>query len=182
MITHLLRHTRSCMFTLALSLHAHSQRVADRVNNTNPTILAAAEAIVANIPNADCSHTITVQQAVLTPATGYTVVFADILDQTKACHYDFFLAKSWPHFYVSQVYATSQQFEVKALGATYPPASATPADDPSTSTAGSPSGSSTGSGASASSTSTNKSNGAFATFEVSAAGVLAVVGAAIGML
>ncbi|KAI0249751.1 hypothetical protein BJV78DRAFT_1276034 [Lactifluus subvellereus] len=134
------------------------------VNNTNPTILAAPEAIVANIPNADCSHSITLQQAVLTPATGYTVIFADILDQTK-------------------IYAVSKPFEVKALGATYPSASATPADDPLTSTAGAASGSSTASGASASSTSnTNKSNGAFATFEVSAAGVLAALGAAIGML
>jgi len=134
------------------------------VNNTNPTILSAPEAIVANIANADCSHSITTQQAALTPATGYTVIFADILDQTK-------------------VYAVSQQFEVKALGATYPPASATPADDPLTSAAGAASGSSTASGASASSTNgTNKSNGAFATFEVSAAGVLAALGAAIGML
>ncbi|KAH9171077.1 hypothetical protein EDB89DRAFT_1811791, partial [Lactarius sanguifluus] len=102
------------------------------VNNTNPTILAAAQAIVANIQNSDCSHTITVQQAVLTPATGYTLVFADILDQRK-------------------IYATSEAFEVKALGATYPPASATPTGS-TTSTSGSSSGSGTASGSTSSST------------------------------
>ncbi|KAH9063237.1 hypothetical protein EDB87DRAFT_1531576, partial [Lactarius vividus] len=108
------------------------------VNNTNPTVLAAAEAIVANIQNSDCSHTITVQQALLTPATGYTVIFADILDQTK-------------------IYATSEVFEVKALGATYPASSATPTGS-TTSTSGSSSGSSTASGSTSSST--NKPNSA----------------------
>ncbi|KAI9432970.1 hypothetical protein H4582DRAFT_1777457, partial [Lactarius indigo] len=108
------------------------------VNNTNPTILAAAEAIVANIPNADCSHSITTQQAALTPATGYTVILADTLDQTK-------------------IYATSDVFEVKALGAAYPPASATPTGS-TTSTSGSSSGSGTASGSTSSST--NKPNSA----------------------
>ncbi|KAH9036865.1 hypothetical protein EDB85DRAFT_1810631, partial [Lactarius pseudohatsudake] len=124
------------------------------VNNTNPTILAAAEAIVANIQNSDCSHTITVQQAVLTPATGYTLIFADTLDQTK-------------------IYATSETFEVKALGAAYPPTSATPTGS-ATSTSGSSSGSSTASGSTSSST--NKANSAFTSFQVSGAGVLAAVG------
>jgi hypothetical protein len=152
------------------------------VNNTNPAILAAPEAIVANVPNADCSQSITVQQAALTPSTGYTVVLANILNETDVCHFFFHLFESHTS-YVSQIYAVSQEFEVKALGAAYPPASATPTDDPSASTAGATSGSSTASGASASSTSNTKSkNGAFATLEVSAAGVLAAVGAAIGML
>jgi hypothetical protein len=151
------------------------------VNNTNPTILAAPEAIVANVPNADCSQSITVQQAALTPSTGYTVVLANILNETEVCH--FFSSFESHTAYVSQIYAVSQEFEVKALGAAYPPSSATPTDDPSASTAGAASGSSTASGASASSTSNTKSkNGAFATLEVSAAGVLAAVGAAIGML
>ncbi|KAN0136850.1 hypothetical protein V8E53_005291 [Lactarius tabidus] len=132
------------------------------VNNTNPTILAAAEAIVANVPNSDCSFSLTIQQAVLAPATGYTLIFADTLDQTK-------------------IYATSQQFEVKALGAAYPPASATPTDSTaSTSTSGS--GSSTASGSTSTSSSSPKSNGAFTSFQVSGAGVLAAVGVVIGML
>jgi hypothetical protein len=131
------------------------------LNNTSPTVLTAAEAIVANVPNADCSHTITQQQAALTPGTGYTLVFADIVDQRK-------------------IYAVSQPFEVKALGATYPPTSATPTETFST-TAGS-TGSSSGSSSSSTASSTHKSNGASASFKVSAAGVLAAVGAAIGML
>ncbi|KAH9974126.1 hypothetical protein BGW80DRAFT_1305348 [Lactifluus volemus] len=131
------------------------------LNNSNPAILPTFEAIVANIANADCSHTITTQQAALTPAQGYTLMLADSLDETK-------------------IYATSKSFEVKALGASYPPASATPTDNPSASTSGSGSGTASGSGASA--TSTKSSNGAFATFEISAAGMLAAVGAVIGML
>ncbi|KAF8480237.1 hypothetical protein DFH94DRAFT_741357 [Russula ochroleuca] len=133
------------------------------INNTNPSILTSAEAIIANVPIADCSLTVTQQQAALTPSTGYTLILADPVNQTK-------------------IYAVSQQFEVKALGASYPPASATPTETLSTAGATGTSGTSTGSGSSSSSTSTPKSNGAFASFEVSAAGVLAAIGAAIGML
>jgi hypothetical protein len=61
------------------------------VNNTDDKILAAPEAIVANIANADCSHTITTQQAALVPATGYTVILSAANDQTKACHWAFFI-------------------------------------------------------------------------------------------
>ncbi|KAI0264650.1 hypothetical protein BC834DRAFT_970596 [Gloeopeniophorella convolvens] len=136
------------------------------LNNTDPTILPAPMAIVANIQNADCSHTITTQQAALTPSPSYTLIFADNLDQTK-------------------IYATSQVFEVKALGATYPAASATPTDDPTASSTGSNAGSSsTGSSTSSGAAPTNnsKSSGASTTFQISAAGVLAVIGAAVGML
>jgi len=132
------------------------------LNNTNPTVLTAAEAIVALVPNADCSHTITTQQANLTPGTGYTLVFADPIDQTK-------------------IYAVSQPFEVKALGATYPATSATPQESSSASQTGA-SATSSGTGTSSSATSTPKKNGAFASFKVPTAGVLAAVGAAIGML
>jgi hypothetical protein len=54
-----------------------------RLNNTNPTILPSPMAIVSTLNNADCSHTITTQQAALTPSTGYTLVIADQLNQTK---------------------------------------------------------------------------------------------------
>ncbi|KAH9962174.1 hypothetical protein BC827DRAFT_1130678 [Russula dissimulans] len=131
------------------------------LNNTNPAILAAPEAIVANIQNTDCSHSITTQQAVLTPATGYTLLLGDITNQTN-------------------IYATSLPFEVKALGATYPPTSATPTEGSTSSTSGAASGSSTGSGSS--STTTPKPNGAFASFKASTAGVLAAMGVVIGML
>jgi hypothetical protein len=132
------------------------------LNNTSPTILPAAEAIVALVNNADCSHTITTQQANLTPGTGYTLIFADPIN-------------------VNKIYAVSPPFEVKALGATYPASSATPQESSSASQTGA-SKTSSGTGASSSSTSTPKKNGAFASFKVPAAGVLAAVGAAIGML
>jgi len=132
------------------------------LNNTKATVLTAAEAIVANVPNADCSHTITTQQANLPPATGYTLVFADIIDQTK-------------------IYAVSQEFEIKPLGAAYPPSSATPQESSSATQTGA-SNTGTGTGSSSSATSTPTKNGAFKSFKVPSAGVLAVVGAAIGML
>ena len=75
-------------------------------------------AILANLNNADCSHTITTQQAALTPSTGYTLVFADQTDQTKVLPN---LILELPMSVLKipfQIYATSQEFEVKALGAT----------------------------------------------------------------
>ncbi|KAI0042610.1 hypothetical protein FA95DRAFT_1474017, partial [Auriscalpium vulgare] len=124
--------------------------------NGNQSILVAPMAIVANIQNADCSHTITQQQTNLTPATNYTLIIADAVDQTK-------------------VYATSQPFEVKALGATYPAASATPTDDGTSASSTSASTSASGSaGAASSPSASTKPNGA-AALQVSAAGALAVV-------
>jgi hypothetical protein len=125
------------------------------VNNTNLAILTSPEAIVADVPNADCSFVITQQQANLTPATGYTLILADQLNQTH-------------------IYATSGLFEVKALGAAYP--SATPTGNTSSTST------SSGSGTTSTASSTNKSNSAFTSFQVSGAGVLAAVGVAIGML
>jgi len=136
-------------------------------------------AIVAGIQNADCSHTITTQQAALTPATGYTLVFADTLDQTKARCHTFFLPQVSCLIPAPQIYATSDLFEVKALGASYPPSSATPTESTS-STSGSPSGTSTGSGST--STSSKSSNSAFTSFQISGAGALAAIGVAIGVL
>src|SRR6266852_6387808 len=95
-------------------------------------------------------------------------------------HPFFFHLLDW-FLILSQIYAVSPQFEVKALGAAYPATSATPKESSSASqTASGSTGSGTGSSSSA--TSTPKSNGAFASFKVPAAGVLAAVGAAIGML
>jgi hypothetical protein len=84
--------TSSCPWFPFFFCMIHTRSLTARVNNTNPTILAAPEAIVANVPNADCSFSITVQQAVLTPSTGYTLIFADTLDQTKVRHHLFFLS------------------------------------------------------------------------------------------
>jgi hypothetical protein len=85
----LIHHTRSCIFTLVSSVRVHSQCVSGRLNNSHPDILPTFEAIVANIANADCSHTITTQQAALAVSDGYTLLFADPLDETKVCHHDF---------------------------------------------------------------------------------------------
>jgi len=126
------------------------------INNTNPTVYPGPGALLTNLPNADCSELIgAAQVAALPVATGYTVMLADVGDERK-------------------VYAVSQQFEIKAQGSAY--ASTTIAAQ-----GGTASGSATGSGSS-STGSAKKSNGAFANFEVSTAGVLAAIGVAIGML
>jgi len=77
------------------------------VANKNPAILVAPMAVVAIENNFDCSKTITQDQASQAPGTGYTIQLANILNQTD-------------------VYAESQEFEIKPLGAAYPAASATP--------------------------------------------------------
>ncbi|THG97541.1 hypothetical protein EW026_g4470 [Hermanssonia centrifuga] len=75
------------------------------------TILAISpvpEAIIASENNFDCSQTTTAAQQLNFPVgTGYTIQFANPLNNTD-------------------VYAESQQFEIKPLGSPFPPASATP--------------------------------------------------------
>jgi len=101
------------------------------VANSNQNVLVSPEAIIAIQPNFDCSETITTQQANLPVASGYTVQFAN-------------------PFNSSDIYAQSAPFEIKALGATYPAASATPTESGVSSTG---SGTATSSGSSSSSTS-----------------------------
>jgi len=98
-------------------------------------------------------------------------------DETKVCCSLFGLFQRLLIPLARQIYAVSQPFEIKAQGASYPVSTATPSAG---ATAGTATSTSTGSGSS--STGSSKANGAFATFEVSAAGVLAAIGAAIGML
>jgi len=127
------------------------------LNNTDPNIYSGPGAIMANINNADCSETVAATLvANLKVATGYTIMLADMADERK-------------------IYAVSEPFEIKAQGSAYPTTSVTPAGQ-----TGAASGSATGS--SSSSTSTSTSNDAPTTFGVSAAGVLAALGAAIGLL
>jgi len=96
------------------------------VANSNPNILVSPEAIVAVVPNFDCSLQTTVQQVNLQVADGYTVILANPLNSTD-------------------VYATSQPFSVKAAGAAYPASSATPTGTgTSSSTSSSPTASPTG--------------------------------------
>jgi len=62
---------------------------------------AAALAIIAQEPNADCKKSITIDQANQKPGQNYTVLLADPRNNTN-------------------VFATSQPFEIKPLGSQYP--------------------------------------------------------------
>ncbi|PSR72739.1 hypothetical protein PHLCEN_2v11434 [Hermanssonia centrifuga] len=74
----------------------------------NSAISPVPEAIIASENNFDCSQTTTAAQQLNFPVgTGYTIQFANPLNNTD-------------------VYAESQQFEIKPLGSPFPPASATP--------------------------------------------------------
>ncbi|KAI6145730.1 hypothetical protein EDD17DRAFT_1879723 [Pisolithus thermaeus] len=99
--------------------------------NSNPSVLVEPIAIIAIEENYDCSQTITQQQSTQPAASGYTVLLANPLNS-------------------SDVYATSETFEIKALGSSYP----------ATSSASSPSGTSS----SSSPSSTGKSGGALAQY------------------
>lgn len=61
-----------------------------RLNNTNPALYPGPGAIRANIPNADCSELINAAQVSAIPVgTGYTVLLADMADETKVCYTPF---------------------------------------------------------------------------------------------
>jgi len=67
----------------------------------NHTSFAAALAIIAIQLNSDCSITVSQDKANQPPGTGYTVLLANPLNNTD-------------------VYATSEPFEIKPLGSLYP--------------------------------------------------------------
>ncbi|KAG8733969.1 dual specificity protein kinase kns1 [Ceratobasidium sp. 423] len=71
------------------------------ITNPDATILSGPLALIAIQWNYDCSKSIT-PGAELKPATGYVMQFANALNSTE-------------------VWASSQPFEVKAVGSTYPP-------------------------------------------------------------
>ncbi|KAF8157124.1 hypothetical protein B0H34DRAFT_712285 [Crassisporium funariophilum] len=71
------------------------------VNNKDPKIAVAPQAVIAIQKNADCSITISQNQANQPVGTGWTILLADIFNS-------------------SHVYATSQEFEIKPLGSLYP--------------------------------------------------------------
>lgn len=130
------------------------------ITNSNPSILSAPLAIIAQQENYDCSETIAKTQINESPATGYTIQLADPFNNTN-------------------IYAQSQPFEIKALGAAYPPASATPSTDGSaTSSASATSGSGSGSssGSASQPTGSTTKNGA-AGLSASICGVVAVAAA-----
>jgi hypothetical protein len=71
------------------------------INNTSPSVFTGPLGIIADLFNADCSHTVSHDQVNLPVGVGYYVIFANEINATI-------------------VYATSQLFEVKALGSAYP--------------------------------------------------------------
>ncbi|EMD34822.1 hypothetical protein CERSUDRAFT_86235 [Gelatoporia subvermispora B] len=130
--------------------------------NSDPTVLASPLAIISQEMNFNCAQTISATMFSLPPAQGYTVLLADPFNGTN-------------------VYATSQPFEIKAFGSAYPASSATPtvSGTGTNSPAPPPSGTASGSGSSASVTgSAQKSNGAVG-LTTSLGGL---VGAAVGLL
>ncbi|KAI0088748.1 hypothetical protein BDY19DRAFT_945644 [Irpex rosettiformis] len=127
--------------------------------NQDPTKWPALT-IISIENNFDCSKTITAEQQAAPAGTGYLVQFVSINNSTD-------------------VYATSQPFEIKAAGSVYPATTAVP---PGASTSGSaaPTGSSNGSSASTpSSTGTTSHSGGVMTN--SAAGLVAAGAAALGL-
>ncbi|KAL5476851.1 hypothetical protein ACEPAI_3037 [Sanghuangporus weigelae] len=77
------------------------------VANSNPSVLVSPLAVVAIQQNFDCSRTLTTQQVNFTTGTGYTLILADPINSTN-------------------VYAQSEEFEVRPVGSTYPDPSSTP--------------------------------------------------------
>ncbi|KAF8345475.1 hypothetical protein F5887DRAFT_966924 [Amanita rubescens] len=119
--------------------------------NSNPSVLSGRLAFIAEQANADCSATIAQTQMNQAPATGYQLQFSDIINS-------------------SLIYATSDSFEIKAKGSTYP----------TSSVAGASTASGTGSGSSATSTSSSKSGAS--SVKTSMGIGLAAVGAVLGFI
>ncbi|KAI0766318.1 hypothetical protein BC629DRAFT_1596469 [Irpex lacteus] len=110
--------------------------------------------------NFDCSKEITPDQQAAPAGTGYIIQFVNTLNSTD-------------------IYATSQPFEIKAAGAAYPATTALP---PGASTSGSsPSGSATASGSASSPSATGGTQKSGAVMKNSAAGVVAAGAAALGL-
>jgi len=118
--------------TLSWSCHDNTefQNFTVLIGNSNVDIFPEPQAIVAIEDNFDCSETISGQQANLTPSSGYFIQLANPLNNTD-------------------VYATSQPFEVQNLGSAYPATSATPIESgfaPSSTSGSTGAASPTGSG------------------------------------
>ncbi|KAG6907566.1 hypothetical protein DXG01_008403 [Tephrocybe rancida] len=71
------------------------------IANKDPKFLIAPFALIAIQDNLECSKTIQEDQSPLPPGKGYTIQFANPLNQ-------------------SDVYTTSQKFEIKPFGSLYP--------------------------------------------------------------
>jgi len=124
------------------------------VTNQNATILDAPLAFISPQANADCSKVVGQNQLSAPAAPGYTILFADPLNETN-------------------IFATSDVFEIKPLGVTYP--TFTPGLSSS-----SPSPTSGGANSASSSSAPSKGNGAASSHSVKGAGIVVIVAAAIG--
>jgi len=131
------------------------------IANTNTKLLANPIAVIAIENNYDCSKSLTQEQVNQPPGTGYVVQLANIFNETD-------------------VYAQSEPFEIKALGSTYPAASATPTAS-GTQTGSAASAAATSSGSASASPSSSK-NGAVSTRLSAMGAALAVVGMAVGLM
>lgn len=139
----------------AFVLTNYSFANANSLANSNPTVLQGNFALIGIQENFDCSEGLAANQVNFTASDGYTILLANPLNQT-------------------QVYATSDVFEIKAQGATYPASSATPTDGSSTAA----SGSSTGSASGSSNTSGSSSSGALPNVQAGGLVGLVMAGAA----
>ncbi|PBK96433.1 hypothetical protein ARMGADRAFT_1010096 [Armillaria gallica] len=126
------------------------------ITNPDTSVLASALAIVAIEPNYDCSKVLTQQQVSMPAATGYILQLANPLNS-------------------SQVYAASEPFEIKALGAAYPSTSA--AVESATGSLAAASASAASSSASASA-----SGNAASTLKTSVGFGLGAIGAILGLV
>ncbi|OCH93905.1 hypothetical protein OBBRIDRAFT_748577 [Obba rivulosa] len=136
------------------------------IANQDPSILTSPLAIIAQEPNYNCAQTISATMLNQPAAQGYVVQLADPFNSTN-------------------VYASSQPFEIKPVGSTYPASSATPTasgtgtNSPAPAPSGSVAGSASASGPSASTTgASTQSNGAVGL----SSSLGGLIGAAVGLL
>ncbi|KAL9710000.1 hypothetical protein Ac2012v2_007061 [Leucoagaricus gongylophorus] len=87
------------------------------MTNTNPSVLSGPQAFISIQQNTDCSKLVTQEQSDYSPSTGYRILLANTLNQTD-------------------IYAQSDEFEIKPLGSAYPMTSS-PADATSATSSGS---------------------------------------------
>lgn len=87
------------------------------INNTDPKVLVSPMAIISIQQNFDCSIVVTQDQASQPAGTGWTILLVNPVNLTD-------------------VYATSQEFEIKPLGSLYP-SQVTPSANASSQTASS---------------------------------------------
>jgi len=108
------------------------------IANSNPSVLVAPLPIIPTLDNFVCSKLIASTILNVPAATGYTIQLSNIFNNTD-------------------IYASSEPFEIKPVGSTYPDPSATPGAGNSLTSTGTSSGPS--SSPSSGSTSGNNSNG-----------------------